>query len=94
MGGIPGSPAMSSCSEGEPPQSPIENYLPSGRSRSPIISSSMPPHTSATTQSDVDSLRLLLQEVKCFLSIRWMYSMKHICNLHNFMYNLVIVAFI
>lgn len=63
MGGIPGSPAMSSCSEGEPPQSPIENYLPSGRSRSPIISSSMPPHTSATTQSDVDSLRLLLQEL-------------------------------
>lgn len=85
---------MSSCSEGEPPQSPIENYLPSGRSRSPIISSSMPPHTSATTQSDVDSLRLLLQEVKCFLLIKWIYSMKHICNLHNFMYNLVIVAFI
>ncbi|KAK9306003.1 hypothetical protein QLX08_003226 [Tetragonisca angustula] len=64
MGGIPGSPAMSSCSEGEPPQSPIENYLStSGRSRSPIISSSMPPHTSATTQNDVDSLRLLLQEL-------------------------------
>lgn len=64
MGGIPGSPAMSSCSEGEPPQSPIENYLStSGRSRSPIISSSMPPHT---TQNDVDSLRLLLQEVLYF----------------------------
>ncbi|KAK2583696.1 hypothetical protein KPH14_009620 [Odynerus spinipes] len=63
MGGIPGSPAMSSCSEGEPPQSPIESYLsPSSRSRSPIISSSMPQH-SATTQSDVDSLRLLLQEL-------------------------------
>nr|XP_012149436.1 PREDICTED: uncharacterized protein LOC100880320 isoform X8 [Megachile rotundata] len=62
MGAIPGSPAMSSCSEGEPPQSPIENYLTSGRSRSPIISSSIPPHASGTTQSDVDSLRLLLQE--------------------------------
>lgn len=75
---------MSSCSEGEPPQSPIENYLPSGRSRSPIISSSMPPHTSATTQSDVDSLRLLLQEVKYFYQQDE--CMKHICNLHNFMY--------
>ncbi|XP_066586440.1 neurabin-1 isoform X2 [Prorops nasuta] len=64
MGGIPGSPAMSSCSEGEPPHSPIENYLsPSSRSRSPILSSSMPPHTPNTTQSDVDSLRLLLQEL-------------------------------
>nr|XP_031825939.1 uncharacterized protein LOC116424110 isoform X4 [Nomia melanderi] len=63
MGAIPGSPAMSSCSEGEPPQSPIESYLSaSGRSRSPIISSSMPPHA-PTTQSDVDSLRLLLQEL-------------------------------
>jgi len=62
ISGIPGSPAMSSCSEGEPPHSPIENYLsPSSRSRSPILSSSLP-HT-ATTQSDVDSLRLLLQEV-------------------------------
>ncbi|XP_076167269.1 protein phosphatase 1 regulatory subunit spinophilin isoform X3 [Ptiloglossa arizonensis] len=62
MSAIPGSPAMSSCSEGEPPQSPIENYLSaSGRSRSPIISSSIAP--SATTQSDVDSLRLLLQEL-------------------------------
>ncbi|XP_043258744.1 uncharacterized protein LOC122400979 isoform X2 [Colletes gigas] len=62
MSAIPGSPAMSSCSEGEPPQSPIENYLSaSGRSRSPIISQSMPP--SVTTQSDVDSLRLLLQEL-------------------------------
>ncbi|XP_076636158.1 protein phosphatase 1 regulatory subunit spinophilin isoform X3 [Colletes latitarsis] len=62
MSAIPGSPAMSSCSEGEPPQSPIENYMSaSGRSRSPIISSSMPP--SVTTQSDVDSLRLLLQEL-------------------------------
>lgn len=70
MGAIPGSPAMSSCSEGEPPQSPIESYLSaSGRSRSPIISSSMPPHA-PTTQSDVDSLRLLLQEVICFFSIR------------------------
>lgn len=66
MGGIPGSPAMSSCSEGEPPQSPIESYLsPSSRSRSPIISSSMPPH-SVPTQNDVDSLRLLLQEVLFF----------------------------
>ncbi|XP_078038813.1 protein phosphatase 1 regulatory subunit spinophilin isoform X3 [Augochlora pura] len=63
MGAIPGSPAMSSCSDGEPPQSPIESYLSaSGRSRSPIISSSLPPHT-PTTQSDVDSLRLLLQEL-------------------------------
>ncbi|XP_060819796.1 uncharacterized protein LOC132909168 isoform X3 [Bombus pascuorum] len=70
MGGIPGSPAMSSCSEGEPPQSPIENYLSSsGRSRSPIISSSMPPHTSATTQNDVDSLRLLLQESQYKLAL-------------------------
>ncbi|KAG7205372.1 hypothetical protein KM043_007369 [Ampulex compressa] len=64
MGGIPGSPAMSSCSEGDPPHSPIETYLsPTSRSRSPIISSSLPPHTPATTQSDVDSLRLLLQEL-------------------------------
>ncbi|XP_076282693.1 protein phosphatase 1 regulatory subunit spinophilin isoform X3 [Lasioglossum baleicum] len=63
MGAIPGSPAMSSCSEGDPPHSPIESYLSaSGRSRSPIISSSMPPHM-PTTQSDVDSLRLLLQEL-------------------------------
>ncbi|XP_033343372.1 uncharacterized protein LOC117230253 isoform X3 [Bombus vosnesenskii] len=70
MGGIPGSPAMSSCSEGEPPQSPIENYLSSsGRSRSPIISSSIPPHTSATTQNDVDSLRLLLQESQYKLAL-------------------------
>jgi len=61
MSGIPGSPAMSSCSEGEPAHSPIENYLsPSSRSRSPILGSS---HN--TTQSDVDSLRLLLQEVFC-----------------------------
>ncbi|CAK9832370.1 Ppp1r9a [Anthophora retusa] len=68
MGGIPGSPAMSSCSEGEPPHSPIENYLSSsGRSRSPIISSSMPP--SVTTQSDVDSLRLLLQESQYKLAL-------------------------
>ncbi|XP_018044273.1 PREDICTED: uncharacterized protein LOC108684453 isoform X2 [Atta colombica] len=59
MSGIPGSPAMSSCSEGEPAHSPIENYLsPSSRSRSPILGSS---HN--TTQSDVDSLRLLLQEL-------------------------------
>ncbi|XP_011301187.1 neurabin-1 isoform X2 [Fopius arisanus] len=58
--GIPGSPAMSSCSEGEPPHSPIENYLsPTTRSRSPIISSSGP---HVTTQSDVESLRQLLQE--------------------------------
>jgi len=63
VSGIPGSPAMSSCSEGEPPHSPIENYLsPSSRSRSPILSSSMPAHVT-TTQSDVDSLRQLLQEV-------------------------------
>ncbi|XP_072763772.1 uncharacterized protein Spn isoform X2 [Anoplolepis gracilipes] len=68
-GGIPGSPAMSSCSEGEPPHSPIENYLsPSSRSRSPILSSSMPQHT-ATSQSDVDSLRLLLQESQYKLAI-------------------------
>ncbi|XP_017876510.1 uncharacterized protein LOC108622900 isoform X3 [Ceratina calcarata] len=70
MSGIPGSPAMSSCSEGEPPHSPIENYLSSsGRSRSPIISSSMPQHGSATTQSDVDSLRLLLQESQYKLAL-------------------------
>ncbi|XP_011253664.2 uncharacterized protein LOC105249703 isoform X4 [Camponotus floridanus] len=63
ISGIPGSPAMSSCSEGEPAHSPIENYLsPSSRSRSPILGSSMPQHT-ATSQSDVDSLRLLLQEL-------------------------------
>ncbi|XP_076661907.1 protein phosphatase 1 regulatory subunit spinophilin isoform X2 [Halictus rubicundus] len=69
MGAIPGSPAMSSCSEGEPPHSPIENYLSaSGRSRSPIISSSMPPHM-PTTQSDVDSLRLLLQESQYKLAL-------------------------
>ncbi|XP_031825938.2 protein phosphatase 1 regulatory subunit spinophilin isoform X3 [Nomia melanderi] len=69
MGAIPGSPAMSSCSEGEPPQSPIESYLSaSGRSRSPIISSSMPPHA-PTTQSDVDSLRLLLQESQYKLAL-------------------------
>ncbi|XP_026827273.1 microtubule-associated protein futsch isoform X2 [Ooceraea biroi] len=69
MSGIPGSPAMSSCSEGEPPHSPIENYLsPSSRSRSPILSSSLPPHT-ATTQSDVDSLRLLLQESQYKLAL-------------------------
>lgn len=61
-GGIPGSPTMSSCSEGEPPHSPIENYISPGR-RSPIISSSQPPPNSGTTQSDVDSLRMLLQEV-------------------------------
>ncbi|XP_076167260.1 protein phosphatase 1 regulatory subunit spinophilin isoform X2 [Ptiloglossa arizonensis] len=68
MSAIPGSPAMSSCSEGEPPQSPIENYLSaSGRSRSPIISSSIAP--SATTQSDVDSLRLLLQESQYKLAL-------------------------
>lgn len=68
ISGIPGSPAMSSCSEGEPAHSPIENYLsPSSRSRSPILSSSMPQHT-ATTQSDVDSLRLLLQEVPLALT--------------------------
>ncbi|XP_014606531.1 PREDICTED: uncharacterized protein LOC106788096 isoform X9 [Polistes canadensis] len=68
MGGIPGSPAMSSCSEGEPPQSPIESYLsPSSRSRSPIISSSMPQHIA--TQSDVDSLRLLLQESQYKLAL-------------------------
>ncbi|XP_076636148.1 protein phosphatase 1 regulatory subunit spinophilin isoform X2 [Colletes latitarsis] len=68
MSAIPGSPAMSSCSEGEPPQSPIENYMSaSGRSRSPIISSSMPP--SVTTQSDVDSLRLLLQESQYKLAL-------------------------
>ncbi|XP_044007565.1 uncharacterized protein LOC122852063 isoform X2 [Aphidius gifuensis] len=61
MGGIPGSPAMSSCSEGEPPQSPIDNYMTPSRSRSPIISSSggHPP----ATQSDVDNLRALLQEL-------------------------------
>ncbi|XP_076685038.1 protein phosphatase 1 regulatory subunit spinophilin isoform X3 [Andrena cerasifolii] len=70
MGAIPGSPAMSSCSEGEPPHSPIENYLAtSGRSRSPIISSSIPQHVSATTQSDVDSLRLLLQESQYKLAL-------------------------
>ncbi|XP_050461006.1 uncharacterized protein LOC126856506 isoform X1 [Cataglyphis hispanica] len=69
ISGIPGSPAMSSCSEGEPAHSPIENYLsPSSRSRSPILSSSMPQHT-ATTQSDVDSLRLLLQESQYKLAI-------------------------
>ncbi|XP_012542310.1 uncharacterized protein LOC105840095 isoform X4 [Monomorium pharaonis] len=65
-GGIPGSPAMSSCSEGEPTHSPIENYLsPSSRSRSPILGSSQ--HN--TTQSDVDSLRLLLQESQYKLSL-------------------------
>ncbi|XP_011253663.2 uncharacterized protein LOC105249703 isoform X3 [Camponotus floridanus] len=69
ISGIPGSPAMSSCSEGEPAHSPIENYLsPSSRSRSPILGSSMPQHT-ATSQSDVDSLRLLLQESQCKLAI-------------------------
>ncbi|XP_012225104.1 uncharacterized protein Spn isoform X4 [Linepithema humile] len=69
MSGIPGSPAMSSCSEGEPPHSPIENYLsPSSRSRSPILSSSMPAHV-ATTQSDVDSLRQLLQESQYKLAL-------------------------
>ncbi|XP_076282695.1 protein phosphatase 1 regulatory subunit spinophilin isoform X5 [Lasioglossum baleicum] len=69
MGAIPGSPAMSSCSEGDPPHSPIESYLSaSGRSRSPIISSSMPPHM-PTTQSDVDSLRLLLQESQYKLAL-------------------------
>ncbi|KYM98975.1 Neurabin-1 [Cyphomyrmex costatus] len=63
--GIPGSPAMSSCSEGEPAHSPIENYLsPSSRNRSPILGSS---HN--TTQSDVDSLRLLLQESQYKLSL-------------------------
>lgn len=64
-GGIPGSPTMSSCSEGEPPASPIEAYSsPASRSRSPIISSSLPlpSNTPTTTQSDVDSLRILLQE--------------------------------
>ncbi|XP_071650272.1 uncharacterized protein Spn isoform X4 [Temnothorax longispinosus] len=69
MSGIPGSPAMSSCSEGEPPHSPIENYLsPSSRSRSPILGSSMSQHN-GTTQSDVDSLRLLLQESQYKLSL-------------------------
>ncbi|XP_025154576.1 uncharacterized protein LOC105192037 isoform X3 [Harpegnathos saltator] len=69
MSGIPGSPVLSSCSEGEPPHSPIENYLsPSSRSRSPILSSSLPPHTT-TTQNDVDSLRLLLQESQYKLAI-------------------------
>ncbi|KAL6254933.1 hypothetical protein P5V15_014275 [Pogonomyrmex californicus] len=58
--GIPGSPTMSSCSEGETAHSPIENYLSPGRSRSPILGSSIQHAT--TTQSDVDSLRLLLQE--------------------------------
>lgn len=61
LGGIPGSPAMSSCSDGEPPHSPIENYHSPNRSRSPIISSSGV--HSSTTQSDVESLRALLQEV-------------------------------
>lgn len=61
MGGIPGSPAMSSCSDGEPPHSPIENYMTPSRSRSPIISGSGG-HPVAT-QSDVDNLRALLQEV-------------------------------
>ncbi|XP_039312837.1 uncharacterized protein LOC105202232 isoform X3 [Solenopsis invicta] len=66
MSGIPGSPAMSSCSEGEPAHSPIENYLsPSSRSRSPILGSSQ--HN--TTQNDVDSLRLLLQESQYKLSL-------------------------
>ncbi|XP_014488126.1 PREDICTED: uncharacterized protein LOC106751663 isoform X3 [Dinoponera quadriceps] len=69
MSGIPGSPVLSSCSEGEPPHSPIENYLsPSSRSRSPILSSSLPQH-STTTQNDVDSLRLLLQESQYKLAI-------------------------
>ncbi|XP_024881567.1 uncharacterized protein LOC112460877 isoform X4 [Temnothorax curvispinosus] len=69
MSGIPGSPAMSSCSEGEPAHSPIENYLsPSSRSRSPILGSSMSQHN-GTTQSDVDSLRLLLQESQYKLSL-------------------------
>lgn len=73
ISGIPGSPAMSSCSEGEPAHSPIENYLsPSSRSRSPILSSSMPQHT-ATTQSDVDSLRLLLQEVSCLVLLHFIF---------------------
>ncbi|KAJ8683651.1 hypothetical protein QAD02_019443 [Eretmocerus hayati] len=61
---IPGSPAMSSCSEGEPPHSPIENY---NRSRSPIISSSMQGQLS--NQNDVDSLRRLLQEKQNKLAI-------------------------
>ncbi|XP_012270430.1 uncharacterized protein LOC105694386 isoform X2 [Orussus abietinus] len=69
-GGIPGSPTMSSCSEGEPPQSPIDTYLsPTNRSRSPIISSSLPTHASPTTQSDVDSLRMLLQESQYKLAL-------------------------
>ncbi|KAL0119591.1 hypothetical protein PUN28_007793 [Cardiocondyla obscurior] len=67
MSGIPGSPAMSSCSEGEPAHSPIENYLsPSSRSRSPILGSSQ---HNGTTQNDVDSLRLLLQESQYKLSL-------------------------
>ncbi|XP_057328130.1 uncharacterized protein LOC130669332 isoform X2 [Microplitis mediator] len=67
LGGIPSSPTMSSCSEGEPPHSPIESYLsPGNRSRSPIISSS---GGHATTQNDVESLRALLQETQCKLSI-------------------------
>lgn len=71
ISGIPGSPALSSCSEGEPPHSPIESYIsPSSRNRSPILSSSLPPHT-ATTQNDVDSLRLLLQEVYFVLHLFW-----------------------
>lgn len=76
VGGIPGSPVLSSCSEGEPPHSPIENYLSPNRSRSPILSSSLPPH-STTTQNDVDSLRLLLQEVfytLFFISSMWYIS--------------------
>ncbi|XP_051174654.1 uncharacterized protein LOC127290233 isoform X4 [Leptopilina boulardi] len=69
-GGIPGSPALSSCSEGDPPHSPIENYISLGdRSRSPIISSSQPPLNSGTTQSDVDSLRMLLQESQYKLTL-------------------------
>ncbi|XP_046753649.1 uncharacterized protein LOC124416534 isoform X2 [Diprion similis] len=72
-GGIPGSPTMSSCSEGEPPASPIDAYSsPASRSRSPIISSSLPlPSTTptTTTQSDVDSLRILLQESQYKLAL-------------------------
>lgn len=69
-GGIPGSPALSSCSEGDPPHSPIENYISLGdRSRSPIISSSQPPLNSGSSQSDVDSLRMLLQESQYKLTL-------------------------
>ena len=60
---IPGSPAISSCSEGEPPHSPIESFMSANRSRSPIISSSLPTRGIIGAHHDIDNLRVLLQEV-------------------------------